>query len=68
MRYSDDQGRNFSDWRAGQLGRQGTSYTRVFWTRLDNMRAPGRLVEIRCSDSVNMVVSHLEMNCLRPAI
>jgi hypothetical protein len=67
MRWSDDQGRTFTDWRKASLGRGGAYRTRVFWTRLDCMRAPGRLVEVRCSDPVNVVFSHLELNATRPA-
>lgn len=68
MRYSDDEGRTFVDWRAASLGRQGATFSRVYWTRLDSMRSPGRLIEFRCSDPVNFVVSHVELNATRPAI
>jgi hypothetical protein len=67
MRWSDDQGRTFTDWRAAQLGALGAYYTRAFWQRLGLLRAPGRLVQIRCSDRVNVVFSHLELNADRPA-
>lgn len=67
MRYSDDQGRTFCPWRAASLGLQGGYAKRAFWQRLDQMRAPGRLVEIRCSEPVNVVFSHLELNAARPA-
>jgi hypothetical protein len=67
MRYSDDGGRTFKRWRAGKLGPQGRYLTRAFWQRLDQMRAPGRLIEVRCSDPVNVVLSHLELNASRPA-
>jgi hypothetical protein len=67
MRWSDDQGQTFSDWRAAQLGAAGQSYTRAMWQRLGVLRAPGRLVQVRCSDPVNFVASHLELNADRPA-
>jgi hypothetical protein len=67
MRYSDDLGRTFSPWRAGSLGPQGAYQTRARWTRLGLMRAPGRLVQVRCSDPVDVAFSHLELNPLRPA-
>jgi hypothetical protein len=67
MRWSDDQGRTFSDWRAAQLGPLGKYRTRPFWQRLGLLRAPGRLVQVRCSDPVNVVFSHLELNADRPA-
>jgi hypothetical protein len=67
MRYSDDQGRTFTDWRAASMGRVGTYTTRAVWNRLGLLRAPGRLVEVRVSDPVNVVFSHLELNADRPA-
>ncbi len=67
MRYSDDGGRMFSKWRPGALGPMGRYLTRAYWQRLGLMRAPGRLVEVRCSDPVNVVFSHLELNAGRPA-
>ena len=68
MRFSDDMGHTFTDWRAGQLGGLGAYRTRAYWTRLGAMRAPGRLVELRCSDPVLTTWSHLELNALRPAM
>jgi len=67
MRFSDDQGRTFSGWKAASLGRMGAYRTRAFWQRLGLLRAPGRLVQVRCSDPVNIVFSHLELNAVRPA-
>jgi hypothetical protein len=67
MRWSDDQGATFTDWRAATLGRVGAYRTRAMWTRLGLLRAPGRLVEVRVSDPVNVVFSHLELNADRPA-
>jgi hypothetical protein len=67
LRWSDDQGRTFSDWRAASLGRGGAYRTRAFWQRLGLLRAPGRLVQIRVSDPVNVVFSHIELNASRPA-
>ncbi len=67
MRYSDDGGRTFAKWRAGTLGAMGEYVTRACWQRLGLMRAPGRLVEVRCSDPVSVVFSHLELNAARPA-
>jgi hypothetical protein len=67
MRYSDDQGETFSPWRAAQLGAQGRYRTRALWQRLGLLRAPGRLVQVRCSDPVDVAFSHLELNAERPA-
>ena len=67
MRYSDDMGRTWSRWRAAALGAQGRYKTRVYWQRLGVMRAPGRLIEVRCAEPVDVAFSHLELNPLRPA-
>jgi hypothetical protein len=67
MRFSDDQGQTFGPWRAASLGKTGRYRTRAFWQRLGLLRAPGRLVQVRCSDPVNVVFSHLELNAMRPA-
>jgi|GEM_PF-1864064 len=67
MRFSDDLGRTFSEWRSAPLGLMGDYANRAFWQRLGLMRAPGRLVEVRVSDPVNAVYSHLELNASRPA-
>lgn len=66
MRYSDDQGRTFGPWRQAPLGPMGRYAQRTTWRRLGQMRAPGRLVEIRVSDPVNAAFSHLELNAARP--
>ena len=67
MRYSDDLGRTFSHWLPAPLNPVGAyGAPRAAWTRLGSMRAPGRLVEVRCSDPVNAVFSHLELNPVRP--
>jgi hypothetical protein len=67
MRHSDDLGRTFSRWRAAQLGAQGDYVARAYWQRLGQMRAPGRLIELRASDPVDVAFSHLELNPARPA-
>jgi hypothetical protein len=67
MRYSDDMGRRWSRWRATPMGAMGRYKTRMYWQRLGQMRAPGRLIEVRCSESVDVAFSHLELNPLRPA-
>jgi hypothetical protein len=68
MRYSDDLGATFTPWMAAPLGRQGRAGPpRAMWQRLGRFRAPGRLVEVRVSDPVNVAFSHLELNAARPA-
>jgi hypothetical protein len=66
MRYSDDQGRTFRPWRQAPIGPMGRYAQRTTWRRLGQMRAPGRLVEVRVSDPVNAAFSHLELNAARP--
>ncbi|MBV8683783.1 MAG: hypothetical protein JO111_12990, partial [Caulobacteraceae bacterium] len=67
MRYSDDQGETFGPWRSALLGARGRYRNRALWQRLGLMRAPGRLVQVRCSDPVDVAFSHLELNATRPA-
>lgn len=67
LRYSDDAGRTFGEWRPAALGRQGDYRARAYWQRLGSMRAPGRLVEVRCAEKVSVVFSHLTVNDPRPA-
>ncbi len=67
LRYSDDQGRTFSPWRAASLGAMGRYAGRARWQRLGQMRAPGRLIEVRVTDPVDAAFSHLELNAARPA-
>ncbi|HEY5107214.1 MAG TPA: hypothetical protein VII73_10660 [Caulobacteraceae bacterium] len=68
MRYSDDEGRSFCRWRAAALGAVGAyRRQRVFWQRLGLLRAPGRVIEIRCTDPVNAAFSHLAFNEPRAA-
>ncbi|HXV00658.1 MAG TPA: packaged DNA stabilization protein [Caulobacteraceae bacterium] len=67
IRWSDDLGRTFSRWRASPLGAQGDYGARARWSRLGQMRAPGRLVQVRCSEPVDVALSHLELNPKRPA-
>ena len=66
MRWSDDQGRTFTGWKTATLGKAGVYTARANWRRLDTLRAPGRLVEVRISDPVNAALSHLELNSARP--
>lgn len=68
MRYSDDEGGTFCRWRKAALGPVGVyRQQRVFWQRLGLLRAPGRVIEIRCTDPVNAAFSHLAFNEPRPA-
>lgn len=62
MRYSDDQGKTWCDWRQGNLGAIGQYSTRVSWQRLGPMRAPGRAFEVRGTDPVLNVFKALNLN------
>jgi hypothetical protein len=67
MRYSDDGGHTFGNWRQAPLGMTGGYATRALWQRLGKLRSPGRLVQIRVTDPVNACFSHMELNASRPA-
>lgn len=66
MRYSDDGGRTFCDWRQASLGAQGDYSVKAIWQRLGLMTSPGRLFEFRCADPVMAVFQSLLMNEDRP--
>lgn len=66
MAYSDDNGRTFGKWRTGNLGAIGKYNQRVYWNRLGQMRAPGRLFKFRCSDPVLASFAQLQLNEGRP--
>jgi hypothetical protein len=67
MSWSDDMGRTWERWRQARLGAMGDYTARCSWQRLGVMRAPGRLIRVRCSEPVDVAFSHLELNPLRPA-
>jgi hypothetical protein len=67
MRYSDDGGHTFGNWRQAPLGMTGGYATRALWQRLGKLRSPGRLVQVRVTDPVNACFSHMELNASRPA-
>jgi hypothetical protein len=54
MRFSDEEGSNFTNWSEAPLGHIGdrSKGAAALWLALGSMRAPGRLLEFRCSDSV----------------
>lgn len=62
MRWSDDQGKTFTDWRSASLGRVGQYETRVRWNRLGQIRAPGRYFQFRRSDPVVFRLSDVRMD------
>jgi hypothetical protein len=62
VRWSDDQGRTFSEWRYASLGDTGEYRTRVVWRALGMMDFPGRVYEFRCSDQVALRLSGADYN------
>lgn len=62
MRWSDDQGRTFTDWKDASSGMGGAYRTRVRYRRLGMADAPGRLIEVRQTDPVLIRFSGCEMN------
>lgn len=61
-RFSDDQGRSWSDWRSASTGFGGEYRKRVRYRRLGMIDAPGRLFEHRLTDNTNIRFSGVEMN------
>lgn len=62
MRYSDDQGRTWREWRQATLGKIGEYSKRAYWNRLGSIKPPGRLFEFRSTDPVNTVFAGVAMN------
>lgn len=63
MRYSDDQGESWSDWRYRPLGKTGQSATLVRWNALGDIKSPyGRIFHFRVSDPVGRRFSSLSIN------
>jgi hypothetical protein len=50
LRYSNDGGATWSDWKEGSLGAKGKRHTRVNWRRLG--RSKDRVWQVRCTDDV----------------
>lgn len=61
-RFSDDQGRSWSDWVEASTGFSGDYRKRVCYRRLGMIDAPGRLGEVRITDMTNVRFSGIEMN------
>lgn len=62
LRFSDDQGRSWSDWRDGSTGFSGEFRKRVRFRRLGMVDSPGRAFEIRTTDDMSIRFSGIEMN------
>ncbi len=61
MRYSDDQGRTWTAWKARSLGLIGRYRNRVLWNRLGLAKRP-RVFEFRVTDPVKVVLVGVEAN------
>lgn len=62
MRWSDDQGRTFTDWKNASTGFGGEFRKRVRFRRGGMADQPGRLYEIRMTDPVHIRFSGCELN------
>lgn len=62
MRWSDDQGRTWTDWKDATTGFSGEYRKRVRYRRGGMIDAPGRLYEVRVVDDVSIRFSGVEMN------
>lgn len=62
MRWTDDQGRTFTDWKQNTTGFGGEYRKRVRFRRLGMADAPGRLFEVSMTDAVNVRFSGVELN------
>lgn len=62
MRWTDDQGRTFTDWKENNTGFGGEYRKRVRFRRLGMADAPGRMFEVSMTDAVNVRFSGVELN------
>lgn len=62
MRWSDDQGRTFTDWKEGTAGFSGQYRRRLRYRRGGMADAPGRLYEFRITDDVAVRFSDVSLN------
>lgn len=62
MRWSDDEGRLWTDWRSISLGLEGQYRQPVVFRKLGLIRRPGRLFQFRATDDVEFRISHATMN------
>lgn len=62
VRWSDDQGRTWSDYLSASMGAIGEYSTRVRWRRLGQMKPPGRVFQFRVTRSGRTRVSAITYN------
>lgn len=68
MRYSDDEGANWSAWTDASLGALGVTgdIAKAVWLHQGTIRAPGRMFEFRCTDPVEYIPYDVKINMPRP--
>lgn len=66
MRFSDDQGKTWSVWRAASVGKIGKYRQRAVWQRLGMISEPGRVFEFRTTDGVLATMGAVLINAERP--
>lgn len=66
MRYTDDEGMSYSEWRQAEVGLIGETQIRCVWWGCGQMRAPGRAFEFRCTDPIFYTVFDVLINVDTP--
>jgi hypothetical protein len=66
LRWSDDGGRTWSQWKARTLGAEGHYRDKAVWRQCGLMQSPGRAFEVRVSDPVIRALTGLTINEGRP--
>jgi hypothetical protein len=62
MRWSDDLGTTWSNYRQATIGRRGEYSSKVFFRSLGQIRSPGKVFEFRCSDPIKFRIDYAVMN------
>lgn len=68
MRFSDNDGYNYTNWMEAPLGLIGdrTDDAKAIWYQLGAMVAPGRIFEFRCTDPIFWAPVEIVFNEMRP--
>lgn len=62
IRVSDNEAKTWSDWRTVELGPVGDYDAPVIAHRWGSMKAPGRYIQVQCSDPVDFRLSGIRIN------
>jgi hypothetical protein len=62
MRFSDDGGQVWGPWDAASLGSTGEYGLEILWYRLGQIKRPGRVFQVRTTDTAPMRVSSAWIN------